>query len=133
MTGCELEKTNCVRCMRYAVCKNKGNPELLCTDFVPNCGKEDGPLENMTLGLGVLFKAMEKGAKVVEVTKAGVVQFPDDLVSFTVNSENILMEVERKVMEKKPVLDHHGKFAGKVTVRVEILGDLQKETEDGAK
>lgn len=129
MDGRELEKTNCVRCMRYAVCKNKGNPELLCTDFVPNCGTEDRSFENMTLGLGVMFKAMEKGAKVVEVTKAGVVQFPDDLVSFTVNSENILWEVERKVKEKKPVVDSYGKFAGKVTVRVEILGDLQNETE----
>ena len=79
MDGCELEKTKCVRCMRYAVCKNKGNPELLCTEFVPNCEKNDGLLENMTLGLGVMFAAMEKGAKVVEVTKAGVVQFPDDL------------------------------------------------------
>ena len=129
MDGRELEKTNCVRCMRYAVCKNKGNPELLCTDFVPNCGKEDRSFENMTLGLGVMFKAMEKGAKVVEVTKAGVVQFPDDLVSFTVNSENILWEVERKIKEKKPVVDSYGKFAGRVTVRVEILGDLQNETE----
>lgn len=129
MDRCELEKTNCVRCMRYAVCVKKGNPELLCTDFVPNCGKEDGPLEDLTLGLGVLFKAMEKGAKVVEVTKAGIVQFPDDLVSFTVNSENILLEVEQKVMEKKPVVDSYGKFAGKVTVRVEILGDMQNKTE----
>ena len=133
MDGCGLEKTNCVRCMRYATCENKGNPELLCTHFVPNCGKEDRSFENMTLGLGMLFKAMEKGAKVVEVTKAGVVQFPDDLVSFAVNSENILMEVERKVMEKKPVVDSYGKFAGRVTVRVEILGDLQNDTEERTK
>ena len=129
MDGCELEKTNCVRCMRYATCENKGNPELLCTRFVPNCGKEDRSFENMTLGLGMLFKAMEKGAKVVEVTKTGVVRFPDDLVPFVVNSEDILMEVEKKVMEKKPVVDHNGQFAAKVTVRVEILGDLQEERE----
>ena len=32
-------------------------------------------------------------------------------------------------MEKKPVVDSYGKFAGKVTVRVEILGDMQNKTE----
>lgn len=121
--------TKCGQCVKYGTCEKKEKPDLFCADFALDCGKTENTFENLTLGLGMLFKAVEKGAKVVEVTKAGVVQFPDDMVSFAVNSENILMEVEQKVREKKPVLDYHGKFAGKVTVRVEILGDLQEERE----
>lgn len=133
MDGCGII-TNCGRCVKFATCEKKEKPELFCADFAADYGKAEKAFENLSLGLGMLFAAMERGGKVVEVTKTGVVQFPDDLVSFAVNSEDILLEVERKVMEKKPVLDHHGKFAGKVTVRVEILGDLQEEQkgENGA-
>lgn len=126
MDGCGIV-TNCGRCVKFGTCEKKEKSELFCADFAADYGKAEKVFENLTLGLGMLFTAMERGTKVVEVTKTGVVQFPDDLVSFAVNSEDILLEVEQKVREKKPVLDHHGKFAGKVTVRVEILGDLQEE------
>lgn len=125
MDGCGIV-TNCGRCVKFGTCEKKEKPELFCADFAADYGKVEKAFENLTLGLGMLFTAMERGAKVVEVTKTGVVQFMGDLVSIAVNSENILLEVERKVMEKNPVLDHHGRFAGKVTVRVEILGDLQE-------
>ena len=125
MDGCGI-MTNCGRCVKFGTCEKKEKSALFCPDFVADYGKSEKAFENLTLGLGMLFAAMERGGKVVEVTKTGVVQFPDGMVSFEVNSEDILLEVEQKVREKKPVLDYHGKFAGKVTVRVEILGDLQE-------
>lgn len=125
MDGCGI-MTNCGQCVKFATCEKKEKSALFCPDFVADYGKAEKAFENLSLGLGMLFAAMDRGGKVVEVTRTGVVQFLGDLVSIAVNSENILMEAERKVMEKNPVLDHHGKFAGKVTVRVEILGDLQE-------
>lgn len=125
MDGCGI-MTNCGRCVKFATCEKKEKSALFCPDFVADYGKSEKAFENLSLGLGMLFTAMERGAKVVEVTKTGVVRFPDDLVPFVVNSEDILLEVEKKVMEKKPVVDHNGQFAAKVTVRVEILGDLQE-------
>jgi hypothetical protein len=112
--------------VKFGTCEKKEKPDLFCADFAADYGKAEKAFENLSLGLGMLFAAMDRGGKVVEVTRTGVVRFPDDLVPFVVNSEDILLEVEKKVMEKKPVVDHNGQFAAKVTVRVEILGDLQE-------
>lgn len=76
--------------------------------------------------LGLAMKAMD-GSRVIEFTRAGVVQLPSCDQSFAVNGESIEEYIRSEVEKRRPVKDHYGNFAGKVTVRLELLGDMEAE------
>ena len=79
-----------------------------------------------SLGLAMTLKAAD-GARVIEITRAGVVQLPCCDQSFSVNGESIEEYIRAEVEKRRPVKDHYGHFAGKVTVRIEFLGDMEAE------
>lgn len=76
--------------------------------------------------LGILFRGTGN-SRVIEITKTGVVQLANGYQSFAVNGENIEDFVRPELEKRRPVKDHDGKFAGKVTVRIELLGDMEEE------
>ena len=69
--------------------------------------------------------------RVAEITRTGVVQLPCGDYSFSVNGENLEELIRAEVDNRNPMLDFYGQFAAKVTIRVELLGDLrdQRSTE----
>ena len=85
------------------------------------------PGEVGSLGLTTTLKAAADGSRVIEFTRAGVVQLPCCDQSFSVNGESIEEYIRAEVEKRRPVKDHYGHFAGKVTVRIEFLGDMEAE------
>ena len=73
-----------------------------------------------SLGLAMALKAATDGSRVIEFTRAGVVQLPE----FAVNGESIEEYIRSEVEKRRPAKDQYGNFAGKVTVRIEFLGDI---------
>lgn len=68
----------------------------------------------------------------VSVTRTGVVEVDCGYnTKFAVNSEDLLNLVETAVMNAKPspVVDQDSKFAGRVTITVEFLGDMKPDKE----
>lgn len=65
--------------------------------------------------------------RVIEATRAGVVQLPSQDVSFTVNEESLEEYIRTEINRMKPAVDCYGRFAAKVTIRIELLGDLQED------
>lgn len=84
------------------------------------------PGESGSLGLATMLKATVD-ARVIEFTRAGVVQLPGYDQSFSVNGESIEEYLCGEVEKRFPKKDHYGNFAGKVTVRLEFLGDMEAE------
>ncbi len=68
--------------------------------------------------------AMWKLSRTAEIERAGVVQLPEGDYSFIVNGENLEELIRAEVKKKNPRTDAFGQFAAKVTIRVELLGDL---------
>lgn len=68
---------------------------------------------------------------VVVITKTGVVSlrcsFEEDI---KVNQDDLLSLLEEELEKIKPKKDSNGKFAGRVTIAVELLGDLEKVDND---
>ena len=92
------------------------------------CGFPD---EVGSLGLAMTLKAAADDSKVIEFTRAGVVQLPGYDQSFSVNGESIEEYIRSEVEKCRPKKDHYGNFAGKVTVRIEFLGDMMDGGEHG--
>lgn len=82
------------------------------------------PGEIGSLGLAMTLKAAADGSRVIEFTRAGVVQLPGCDFSFAVNGESIEEYIRSEVEKRRPAKDQYGNFAGKVTVRIEFLGDM---------
>lgn len=82
------------------------------------------PGEIGSLGLAMAMKAVDD-SRVIEFTRAGVVQLPDYDQLFAVNGESIGEYIRSEVEKRRPAKDHYGNFAGKVTVRLEFLGDME--------
>ena len=85
------------------------------------------PGEIGSMGLAMALKAAADGSRVIEVTRAGVVQLPGYDFSFAVNGESIEEYIRSEVEKRRPAKDQYGNFAGKVTVRIEFLGDMEVE------
>ena len=83
------------------------------------------PGEVGSLGLAMTLKAAADDSRVIEFTRAGVVQLPGYDQSFSVNGESIEEYIRSEVEKCRPKKDHYGNFAGKVTVRIEFLGDME--------
>lgn len=81
------------------------------------------PGESGSLGLATMLKAALDNSRVIEFTRAGVVQLPE----FAVNGESIEEYIRSEVEKRRPAKDQYGNFAGKVTVRIEFLGDMEVE------
>jgi hypothetical protein len=81
------------------------------------------PGEVGSLGLAMTLKAAADGSRVIEFTRAGVVQLPE----FAVNGESIEEYIRSEVEKRRPSKDQYGNFAGKVTVRIQFLGDMEVE------
>ena len=68
---------------------------------------------------------------VIVITKAGVVsvrcRYEEDI---KVNQDDLLSLLEEELEKIKPKRDVEGKFAGRVTITVELLGDLEKVEND---
>ena len=71
------------------------------------------------------------GRRVAEITRTGVVQLPWGDYPLLVNGENLEELIQAEVDNRNPMSDFYGQFAAKVTIRVELLGDLrdQRSTE----
>ena len=69
--------------------------------------------------------------KIVTVTKAGVVQLPWGDEQFAVNSDMIMSDLKEKICALNPKYDCNGNFAGRVTIIVELLGDLEHDDNGG--
>lgn len=80
-----------------------------------------------SLGLAMALKAAADDSRVIEFTRAGVVQLPGDDFSFAVNGESIEEYIRSEVEKRRPAKDQYGNFAGKVTIRIEFLGDMEAE------
>lgn len=68
----------------------------------------------------------------VSITRAGVVEINCGYETrFTVNSENLISLIEEAVNGANPApsVDYDSKFAGKVTIAVEFLGDMKPDKE----
>lgn len=91
-------------------------------------GGPDGyPGEIGSLGLATMLKVAADSSRVIEFTRAGVVQLPGYDQAFSVNGESIEEYIRNEVEKRRPAKDHYGNFAGKVTVRLEFIGDMEAE------
>lgn len=63
----------------------------------------------------------------IKIERSGVVQVDYD--GFYVNDEEMvqLLESELDKMSTKPKKDYNSKFAAKVTITVEFLGDMEEQ------
>jgi hypothetical protein len=67
---------------------------------------------------------------VAEVTRAGVCELCGDGAELIkVNDHNLVSELEKAIEQLNPDCDHRGAFAARVTISVELLGDLEGEDE----
>lgn len=66
--------------------------------------------------------------RTVKITRSGVVKVCTWRESeMTVNDQNILKTLEKEINLKKPEKNSNEGFAGRVTIIVELLGDLKGE------
>ena len=68
----------------------------------------------------------------VSVTRAGVVEINCGYETrFAVNSEDLISLIETAIYGAKPSpsVDYDSKFAGRVTITVEFLGDMKPDKE----
>ena len=60
------------------------------------------------------------------VEKTGVVNMYNEVM--TINGESIMNEVNEAVHILAPKTDYNGNYAAKVTITVELLGDMKEKT-----
>ena len=71
-----------------------------------------------------------KGGIVAEVSRAGVCELCGDGAELIkVNDHNMVSEMEKAVELLNPDCDHRGAFAARVTISVELLGDMEEGSE----
>lgn len=79
------------------------------------------PVKESSIGIVPKLWAL---ARVTEIERAGVVRLPDAEYCFSVNGESLEELIRAEVKKKNPRTDAYGQFAARVTIRVELLGDL---------
>lgn len=75
--------------------------------------------------------ANQEANAIIAITEAGVVgvrsRYEEDI---RVNQDDMISLLEEELEKIKPKRDFEGKFAGRVTIVVELLGDLEKVDND---
>lgn len=90
---------------------------------------EKAMLEKDELETKLHAKTANSGT-VAEVSRAGVCELCGDGAELIlVNDHNLVSELEKAVERLNPDCDHRGAFAARVTISVELLGDLEGEDE----
>lgn len=69
-----------------------------------------------------------KSSREIEVAATGVVNIGYD--NITVNTEDTLSAIRAAIGKANTVVNYNGDFAGRVTITVELLGDLNDPQED---
>lgn len=69
-----------------------------------------------------------KSSREIEVVATGVVNIGYD--NITVNTEDALSAIRAAIGKANPAVNYNGDFAGRVTITVELLGDLNDPQED---
>lgn len=71
-----------------------------------------------------------KAGPVAEVSRAGVCEVCGDGAELIkVNDHNLVSELEKAIEQLNPDCDHRGAFAARVTISVELLGDMEEGSE----
>ena len=65
--------------------------------------------------------------KKITVEKAGVAEYSEN--QLCLNSEDIVAEIMNKVKMVRPKQNYMGAFAARVTMTIELLGDLEGQTD----
>ena len=76
-------------------------------------------------GLGMFAFQMEacNTLRVASVQRAGVAEVGGYNGTILVNQDNLVELIEAEVEKLKPIKDYSGKFAARVFIQVELLGD----------
>lgn len=69
-----------------------------------------------------------KSFREIEVVATGVVNIGYD--NITVNTEDALSAIRAAIEKANPAMNYNGDFAGRVTITVELLGDIQEPNEE---
>lgn len=75
------------------------------------------------LGMFALQMAACNALRIASVQRAGVAEVGGYNGTIFVNQDNLVELIEAEVKKLKPVTDCHGKFAARVFIQVELLGD----------
>ena len=75
------------------------------------------------LGMFALQVAACNTLSVASVQRAGVAEVVGCNGTICVNQDNLVELIEAEVKKLKPVTDYNGKFAARVFIQVELLGD----------
>lgn len=89
-------------------------------------------LGGLALGRIALQMAAGNGLRVVSVQRAGVAEI-GGYNGILVNQDNLVSLVEEELLKLKPIRDSNGKFAARVSIQVELLGDQDPSVLDGQK
>jgi hypothetical protein len=86
-------------------------------------------------GLGMFALQVEacNTLRVASVQRAGVAEVGGYNGTILVNQDNLVELIEAEVKKLKPVTDYNGKFAARVFVQVELLGDQDPSVFEGWK
>lgn len=90
-------------------------------------------LGGLALGGIALKMAAGNGLRVASVQRAGVAEVGGYNGTILVNQDNLVELIELEVKKLKPVTDYNGKFAARVFVQVELLGDQDPSVFEGWK
>jgi hypothetical protein len=85
------------------------------------------------LGMFALQMAEGNGLRAASVQRAGVAEIGGYNGTILVNQDNLVELIEAEVKKLKPVTDYNGKFAARVFIQVELLGDQDPSVFDGWK
>ena len=86
-------------------------------------------------GLGMFALQLAAGniLRVASVQRAGVAEVGGYNGTIFVNQDNLVELIELEVEKLKPIKDYNGKFAARVFVQVELLGDQDPSVFEGWK
>ena len=85
------------------------------------------------LGMFALQMAVGNTLRVASVQRAGVAEVGGYNGTIFVNQDNLVKLIELEVEKLKPIKDCNGKFAARVFVQVELLGDQDPSVFEGWK
>ncbi len=85
------------------------------------------------LGMFALQMAAGNALRVASVQRAGVAEIGGYDRTILVNQDNLVELIKLEVEKPKPIKDYNGKFAARVFVQVELLGDQEPSVFDGWK
>lgn len=90
-------------------------------------------LGGLALGGMALKMTAGNGLRVASVQRAGVAEIGGYNGTILVNQDNLVELIGLEVEKLKPIKDYNGKFAARVFVQVELLGDQDPSVFDGWK